>query len=353
MMTDATEICPKSMSYGPCGGVRPDGSCEVDQRPCPFVDHLTLEPPPPSGSQSGARSVGVPHGFWDIVARPPLILVDVRAPRSWRGDLQGLWEATADTLDGCVALIGEHVDNPAQDDDSGGLPTAAVIGTLAARGVPVVVTVTGRDRSLAEAQQLIAAHRDAGACAIHCVTGDHPASMGIARPVCFGAEAMSLIALTVAAGLPAVTAESPASPGFRAQRLAMKRRAGAAAAVLNHCGEVDHAIAFADACRQAGNDIPLIAPVAMVGDAHAAQALEAFPGLRLPRATIHAVATSTDPHEAGLAAATQHCRSVAESGRFAGVNLSGSGWGQEPIARLDATAAFIAVVRQAWCDAKR
>ena len=157
MMTGATEICPKSMSYGPCGGVRPDGSCEVDQRPCPFVDRLTLEPASPSGPQSGAQSLGVPSGFEDIVARTPLILVDVRAPRAWSGDLQRLWEATADTLDGCVALIGEHVDNPAHDDDSGALATVAVIGTLATRG-----------------------------------------------------------------------------------RLAMKRRAGAAAAVLNHGGEVEH-----------------------------------------------------------------------------------------------------------------
>src|SRR3954468_17770880 len=29
--------CPKRMTYGPCGGVRADLSCEMDQRPCPFA----------------------------------------------------------------------------------------------------------------------------------------------------------------------------------------------------------------------------------------------------------------------------------------------------------------------------
>src|SRR4051794_32107812 len=29
--------CPKRMVFGPCGGVRSGGGCEVDERPCPFV----------------------------------------------------------------------------------------------------------------------------------------------------------------------------------------------------------------------------------------------------------------------------------------------------------------------------
>jgi hypothetical protein len=29
--------CPKRMVFGPCGGVRPDHSCEVDSRRCPFT----------------------------------------------------------------------------------------------------------------------------------------------------------------------------------------------------------------------------------------------------------------------------------------------------------------------------
>ena len=29
--------CPKRMHYGPCGGVRDDGSCEMRPHPCPFA----------------------------------------------------------------------------------------------------------------------------------------------------------------------------------------------------------------------------------------------------------------------------------------------------------------------------
>ena len=345
------------MSYGPCGGVRADGNCEVHERRCPFVEHLTREPPKPQ--RVAVTGIGPADLMRRFVPKAgpgpavPLIVVDVRAPRSWDGDVLALWAATADRLAGCVALIGEHVDNPGHDDDAGAMPTAAVIGALAAGGVPAIVTVTGRDRSIVEAQDLIGAHQNAGASAIHCVTGDHPASLGLARPARFGAEAMSLIALAAAAGIPATTAESPASPGFRVQRLAMKRRAGAAAAVLNHCGDVEEVVAFADACRQSGNDMPLIAPVAMVGDARAALALQAFPGLRVSQAAMRSIATADDPHAAGLAAAAEQCRGLAVSERFVGVNLSGSGWDRDPIARLEATAAFIEVVRQAWSDAPR
>jgi methylenetetrahydrofolate reductase (NADPH) len=36
--------CPKHMTFGPCGGVRDDGSCEMRTHPCPFS--LTAEPVP-------------------------------------------------------------------------------------------------------------------------------------------------------------------------------------------------------------------------------------------------------------------------------------------------------------------
>lgn len=33
-----TDDCPKHMQYGPCGGVRPDGQCEMRSGPCAFPD---------------------------------------------------------------------------------------------------------------------------------------------------------------------------------------------------------------------------------------------------------------------------------------------------------------------------
>jgi 5,10-methylenetetrahydrofolate reductase len=36
--------CPKNMVNGPCGGVDPEGKCEVDGRPCPYIKLLNSNP---------------------------------------------------------------------------------------------------------------------------------------------------------------------------------------------------------------------------------------------------------------------------------------------------------------------
>ncbi|MGZ8818998.1 MAG: methylenetetrahydrofolate reductase C-terminal domain-containing protein, partial [Mycobacterium sp.] len=247
--------CPKDMQYGPCGGVRNAGECEVDARPCPFLN-LDIDAPPPLA----ALTLPLPS---------PTIIVDVRAPRNWTGDAIALWHRTAERLQGCTALLGEHVDNPALQDDAGCLPPHRVIEILTSGGVATIATITGRDRNLASACATIREYRDAGAVAIHCVTGDHPASIGIDRPAHFGTEAMELVAASVEEGIAATVGESPASPGPRAQRVRAKESAGASLCILNHSGDSTDLIAFADACRALGSRIPLIAPVPMIGDKQA------------------------------------------------------------------------------------
>ena len=41
-MTGGEELvdldCPKRMQFGPCGGVKPDGQCEMRSGPCSFDD---------------------------------------------------------------------------------------------------------------------------------------------------------------------------------------------------------------------------------------------------------------------------------------------------------------------------
>ena len=245
-----------------------------------------------------------------------------------------------------MALLGEHVDNPVRQDDSGALAPTRVITILCAANVPVIATITGRDRDLAAAGTLMREYRDAGAAAIHCVTGDHPAAVGIDRPTRFGAESMTLIAAAVDAGIPATVGESPASPGRRSERVAAKQTAGASMCVLNHAGEADDMIAFADACRAAGATLPLIAPVPMVADRHAAVGLAAFPGLRLPHGFLDAIIDADDPASAGLTAGRGFVRRWASSGRFAGINLSGGAGGIDPWDRLQLTSEFIQHARR-------
>ncbi len=198
------------------------------------------------------------------------------------------WAETADALQGFAVLIGEHVDNRPDTDDAGMTDPTLVVETFAAAGVPAIVTLTGRDRSLRQARAEAMRLRSAGAAAIHCVTGDHPAAVGLNRPATFGAESMTLAAAVAEVGLPVTVAESPSSPGNRVERLMAKAGAGASACVLNHSGEVETLIAFSDECRAARLAIPLIAPLPMVADARAAAGLAALPGLRLPAGMLRA-----------------------------------------------------------------
>ncbi len=325
--------CPKAMTHGPCGGVRLGGGCEVDQRPCPFMG-LALVP--------GPRRRTTPLGL-----EAPAIIVDVRAPLDWRGDSRALWRRTAATLAGCVALIGEHVDNPVQLDDSGALAPDEVVGILGDAGVPAIVTITGRDRDQSSARRLVERYRAAGAHAIHCVTGDHPAALGIDRPASFGTESVALLAATSVLRAPATVAESPDSLGPRAQRLALKAAAGASGCILNHGGDADELVAFADAARAAGADLPLFAPVPMVADRRSAVGLAGFPGVRLPTGYLEDIIDAAHPDERGLALAVDLTTTLMRSGRFAGINLSGGAGGSTPNERLDMTARFITAVHAA------
>jgi 5,10-methylenetetrahydrofolate reductase len=332
--------CPKSMTFGPCGGVQADLSCEVDARPCPFLHGARV---PPVGA---TRAPTVPN------LPTPMVTVDVRAPSQWDGDVRALWRGIGRALQGCVALLGEHVDNTPREDDSGALDPAVVVELLSEAGVPVIVTVTGRDRTLDDARRTMERYLAAGAAAIHCVTGDHPAAMGIARSAHFGAESATLVTAAVAAGATATVGESPASPGDRVGRLLLKQAMGASVCILNHHGAVEDMVDFADACSGRGVTLAMVAPVPMIGDARSALALTRFPGLRVWPNALERVMTAADPEREGRAVVLEMATGLAESGRFAGVNLSGSTAAADPWERVRITGELARQVRERWCDAR-
>lgn len=336
--------CPKRMAFGPCGGVRADLACEVDARPCPFVT------PPSASAPASAEAAPAPagRGLRRPIGLPdPAIVVDVRAPSMWAGDDRALWRRIATTVAGCSALIGEHADNPQRHEDTGRLPPDEAVAILHDEGVPAIVTVTGRDRDGVDARRLVEHYGRAGASAIHCVTGDHPAALGIDRPTWFGSESMRLVALPAEVGLPATVAESPSAPGDRPARVLAKQRAGASACILNHGGGARELVDFVDRCRAIGVDLPMVAPVPMVADKQAALGLAAFPGIHLPAGHLQRILDAAAPAEEALALARDLAGQLIGSGRFAGINLSGGASGTTPDERLEMTGRFIDAVRDA------
>ena len=91
------QTCPKQMRNGPCGGVRSEGRCEVDDRPCPFVAQAAPgwpgEPPDRRGDR---RPIGEAA---ELV--PPLVVCDVRPPEPTIASARELARLHAGTFGTC------------------------------------------------------------------------------------------------------------------------------------------------------------------------------------------------------------------------------------------------------------
>ena len=308
--------CPKSMVYGPCGGVDDHRGCEVDGRPCPFCSEATV--PMWVGDDHAPRPFAL-----------PTILVDVRPAVDDPTTL--VRTAVEFATHGFGALLGEHLDDP----DPARPHLAA--GVVAGHGAPVIATVTPRDRSVADCATEIDALIAAGVCAVHCVTGDHPASrFGAELTARFSTDGTRLAALARSRGANVTVAESPASPPVdrRADRVLSKQRAGADAVILNHGGSVDDLSRFARRCRDIGVTMPLVAPVPVITDHRSAHALTQFPGLKLPSGLLESILDSPEPRRAGIDTAIRFGRSLLATGQFTHLNLSGSASGAGPGERV-------------------
>lgn len=298
--------CPKHMVHGPCGGPRGDGTCEVGDRPCPFLG--TALP----------RFDG--DALDEVPPVPPLrVIADLRPDPSLTEEVAAAAALLAGTVD--AVLVGEHLDDAT--------PHAVPVVAEAVRsaGLDVVATLTCRqrtpDRAAADATALV----DAGALAVHCVTGDHPrARLGLDQDPPFPLDSTRLTRVVAGVGAPASVAESPASPpGLdRVDRLLDKERAGATLGVLNHAGASSTTIGFVAEARRRGLRMPLLACVPVITDAHSARALDRFPGVVLPPGLIEEVLGAADPHDAGVARAVAIADELLDGG-LDGVDLSGLG----------------------------
>lgn len=325
--------CPKRMVYGPCGGVRAEGLCEVADVPCPFA---TLAAPIPWAGAVRRR----PPGHERRAGDRPLVLSDLTVPPF---DPDGLADVVGRMAGACDAvLVGDHQSRP-------DLPPTQIAGLVRAAGGEAVVTLSCRDRNRVVLEQELGGLAAIGVAGVLCVTGD-----GRARGVrpdatqVFDLDGTRLAALAAEAGLPVAVPESPDAPpvGLRPARLAEKQRAGATLGILNHAA-VERVPRFVEAARRAGATLPIVASVPVFTDEPSADVLRRFPGLTLGPDQVAAVLRAPDPVGAGIAAAVAEARALLAIEGVVGVNLSGLASGRGVGAGADIKAAIGTELRSA------
>ena len=296
------------MVYGPCGGVRLDGRCEMAEWACVFADLAEAVPVDPR--------LGNDHPAPPALS-VPLVLTDLSAPPADAATLRSTAAVLAPSCD--AVLLGDH-------QDRADFPPSMLARMVADAGAVPWVTVACRDRNRVVLQQELNGLAHDGLATVLAVTGDGRA-YDVAPEITqvFDLDSTRLTALAAAAGLTVAVTETPTAPptGLRPGRLVQKQRAGAGVAVLNHVPGAAEVERFVVAARAAGLTVPVIAAVAVYTDERSAAVLDALPGLDLDPSDVARVLTAADPVAAGIDHAVEQAGRLLAIDGVVGVNLSG------------------------------
>ncbi|ONH30410.1 methylenetetrahydrofolate reductase [Pseudofrankia asymbiotica] len=286
------------MTHGPCAGVGADRSCEVPGfGTCAFLEIEPADWPyaaapgaptgrvPPDGRlDSSGSSAGRPRRvaeFLAAAATRPVIVADLPAAPLSAASLRASAAALAGTVDAC--LLGDHGGARVQ------FPPSYRARLLADEGVRAWVGVNCRDRNRVAIEGEIAACADAGAVALHCVTGDH-AALGHRADAAgvFDLDSVGVVELAAAAtrsaGPLCSVAHAPAAPPVerRLPRLLAKIDAGADAVFVDHCGGPGPVADAVGELRTAGFTGLVLVCVPVVTSAASAAVIASFAAGRLP-----------------------------------------------------------------------
>lgn len=314
--TPGAPICPKSMVYGPCGGVRFDGGCEVAEHTCVFLGGELVQW---SGDLDGGSALT--EGAATMTARLAAGGVVVADFPSRAVDLDSL-TACAATLLGDVdaVLVGDSGDARVQ------FPPVFRAQAIQDVGLSVWAGLNCRDRNRVALQGELAALAAISVAGVHCVTGDHPrvGHRADTGPV-FDLDSTRLAALAAEFGHLVSVAEAPAAPPveLRPARLAEKVKAGATVCFVNHCGPAQVVADFIAEVPAAARPVAYLACIPVVVDLGSADLLGTFTSLVLPPGYLARILAADDPYAAGIRAAVELGEQMMSVPGVAGVNLSG------------------------------
>ncbi|WP_422743289.1 methylenetetrahydrofolate reductase [Mycobacterium sp. WMMD1722] len=291
------------MEFGPCGGVRPDGQCEMRSGPCAFDGVV---------SWSGLMPPSAPP------PEVPLVLTDFSCAPFDEADVAATAAIVGASCD--AVLVGEHQNRP-------DFPPTLMGGLLLEAGATPWITLSCRDRNRVVLEQELRGLGSIGVRTVFCVTGDGRAYD--VRPdvtQTFDLDGPRLVALAASVGMVPAVPETPTAPPVagRPTRLVEKQRAGAAMGVLNHVPFPAMVADFMNSAHSAGLTMPVIAAAAVFTDVVSAAVLQGLPGLELDQRVVEEVLGAADPVAAGIDAAVAEARALLAIDGVGGVNLSGS-----------------------------
>lgn len=306
------------MTHGPCGGVEPDGQCELGDRRCVFVDGPVVPWLGPAPARVGASQPAVTADpLLALAGVRPIVLADLPdRPHDAR------------SVRHAAAALAEHVDATLFGDAGWArvqFSPSYRAALVASEGLRPWAGLNCRDRNRVALEAELHALADAGA-AVHCVTGDHT-NLGDrpdAQPV-FDLDSTQLAALARVAGLLVSVAENPVAPPleWRPARAAEKAKAGAQVCIINHAGTVERLRGFVSATQAlpGGEHLRFLACVPLVTTVEGLALIRTFTALALPPGFVETIEAARDPFVAGVDQAVRFATAALDVPGIVGVDL--------------------------------
>jgi len=356
--------CKKEVRNGPCGGVRQDGTCELDATmKCAWRDIVehnggTLpERLPPREFNFGGRSTWIAEALDGMPTVMPLPAKrEIPAGRLEQDLASGDFILTGEVAPGTApnanavltqaALLAPWVSAINATDAAGAnaaLSSLASCALMAQNGYTAVLQMTCRDRNRIALQNDLLSATALGIENVLCLTGDgvangdHPGAKPVfdldsvsliaaARTMRDGGTFMSGRALTSPPTYFIGAVENPFAPpaGARVQRLRKKIDAGAQFVMTQMVYDMPSFELFMDEVRRLGLDrrCHILAGVGLLTSPKTARWISNnVPGVRIPEEMMAQLESAEKPMKTGIAMTVEILRKLRAMEGLAGVHL--------------------------------